>query len=58
MYDIGMAAASFGAVYGPPISPRWVYRCDFNNDRKIDMKDIGGGAKNFGKTSSVWTPSS
>jgi len=57
MYDIGMAAASFGAVYGPPISSRWVYRCDFNNDRHIDMKDIGGVAQNFGKTSAVWTPS-
>jgi hypothetical protein len=58
MVDIGTAAASFGAVYGPPISPRWNFRCDFNNDRKIDMKDISGVAKNFGKTSSVWTPSS
>jgi peptide/nickel transport system substrate-binding protein len=58
MYDIGAAAASFGAIYGPPTSPRWIYRCDFNNDHKIDMKDIGGVAKNFGKTSSAWTPSS
>jgi len=58
MYDIGAAAASFGAIYGPPISSRWMYRCDFNNDRKVDMKDIGGVAQNFGKTSSVWTPSS
>jgi len=58
MYDIGAAAASFGAIFGPPISARWVYRCDFNNDRKIDMKDIGGVAKNFGKTSNVWAPSS
>jgi hypothetical protein len=38
------------------MSTKWVYRCDFNNDRKIDMKDIGGVAQNFGKTSSVWTP--
>jgi hypothetical protein len=58
MKDIGTAAASFGAVYGPPVSPRWIYRCDFDNDRKIDMKDIAVVAKNFGKTSSVWTPSS
>jgi hypothetical protein len=58
MYDIGAAAICFGAAYGPPISPRWNFRCDFNNDRKIDMKDISGVAKNFGKTSSVWTPSS
>jgi peptide/nickel transport system substrate-binding protein len=56
MFDIGVAAASFGAVYGPPISSRWVYRCDFNNDRKIDMRDIGGVAKNFGKISAVWAP--
>ena len=56
MVDIGMAAASFGAVFGPPIGARWVYRCDFNNDRKINMKDIGGVAKNFGKTSATWTP--
>jgi peptide/nickel transport system substrate-binding protein len=58
MFDIGAAAASFGAIYGPPISPRWMYRCDFNNDRKIDMRDIGGVAKNFGKTSGIWAPSS
>ena len=57
MVDIGTAAASFGAVYGPPIGTRWIYRCDFNNDRKTDMKDIGGVAKNFGKTSAVWNPS-
>jgi peptide/nickel transport system substrate-binding protein len=57
MVDIGTAAVCFGAVYGPPISPRWIYRCDFNNDRKIDMKDIAGVAKNFGKTSTAWSPS-
>jgi peptide/nickel transport system substrate-binding protein len=57
MVDIGTAAACFGAAYGPPINPRWAYRCDFNNDRKIDMKDIGGVAKNFGKTSLIWAPS-
>jgi peptide/nickel transport system substrate-binding protein len=56
MVDIGMAAASFGAVYGPPISSRWIYRCDFNNDRKIDMRDIGRVASSFGKTSTPWTP--
>jgi hypothetical protein len=38
------------------MSAKWVYRCDFNNDRKIDMKDIGGVAKNFGKTSTAWAP--
>jgi peptide/nickel transport system substrate-binding protein len=57
MVDVGAAAACFGAAYGPPIDPRWVYRCDFNNDREIDMKDIGGVAKNFGKISVPWTPS-
>jgi len=56
MFDVGAAAASFGAIYGPPISLRWSFRCDFNNDRKIDMKDIGGVAQNFGKTSTPWTP--
>jgi hypothetical protein len=56
MFDIGTAAASFGAIYGPPMSTKWVYRCDFNNDRKVDMKDIGEVAKNFGKTSATWTP--
>ena len=58
MFDVGAAAICFGAAYGPPISPRWNFRCDFNNDRRIDMKDIGGVAQNFGKTSSVWTPPS
>jgi hypothetical protein len=57
MFDVGAAAASFGAVYGPPISSRWIYRCDFNNDRKVDMRDIGGVARNFGKISVPWTPS-
>jgi ABC-type transport system substrate-binding protein len=56
MFDIGAAAASFGAIYGPPISPRWSFRCDFNNDRKLDMRDIGGVAKNFGKVSALWAP--
>jgi peptide/nickel transport system substrate-binding protein len=54
MFDVGATAASFATLYGPPMSSRWVYRCDFNNDRKIDMKDISGVAKNFGKTSAVW----
>jgi peptide/nickel transport system substrate-binding protein len=58
MFDVGAAAASFGGIHGPPIGSRWNFRCDFNNDRKIDMKDISGVAKNFGKTSSVWAPSS
>jgi hypothetical protein len=56
MKDIGAYARSFGAAYGPPMDLRWNFRCDFNNDRKIDMKDIGGVAKNFGKTSATWTP--
>jgi hypothetical protein len=56
MKDIGAAAASFGAVYGPPGSIKWVYRCDFDNDRKIDMKDISTVAQNFGKTSPTWSP--
>jgi len=56
MVDIGTTAASFGAIYGPPMSAKWVYRADFNNDRKIDMKDIVGVAKNFGKTTTAWAP--
>jgi hypothetical protein len=56
MVDIGLTAASFGAVYGPPTSPRWICRCDFNNDRKIDMRDVGRVASSFGKTSTPWTP--
>lgn len=27
------------------------FRCDFNNDRRIDVKGIGTVAKYFGKTS-------
>jgi peptide/nickel transport system substrate-binding protein len=57
MVDIGTAASCFNAIYGPPMSTKWVYRCDFNNDRKVDMKDIGEVAQNFGKTSAKWTPS-
>ncbi len=34
-------AHAFGAVYGPPMSSNWVFRFDFNNDRKIDVKDMG-----------------
>jgi peptide/nickel transport system substrate-binding protein len=54
MRDIGTTAASFGATYGPPLHPRWVFRADINCDRKIDMKDIGLVAKNFGATSPIW----
>jgi peptide/nickel transport system substrate-binding protein len=54
--DIGACAKSFGAVFGPPMSPTWVYRCDLNNDRKIDIKDIAKVAQNYGKTSPVWVP--
>jgi peptide/nickel transport system substrate-binding protein len=56
MIDIGTTAASFMCIYGPPMSTKWLYRCDLNNDRKIDMKDIASVAKNFGKTSTAWTP--
>jgi peptide/nickel transport system substrate-binding protein len=56
--DIGATARSFGAVYGPPMSARWNFRCDVNNDRVINMKDISLVAKNFGKTSATWVPSS
>jgi peptide/nickel transport system substrate-binding protein len=56
MIDIGSCAASFGTLYGPPMSSKWNFRCDVSNDRKIDMKDIGMIAKNFGKTSTIWVP--
>jgi peptide/nickel transport system substrate-binding protein len=56
MVDVGTTAASFMCIYGPPMSKRWIFRCDFNNDRVINMKDIALVAKNFGKTSASWTP--
>jgi hypothetical protein len=55
MKDIGICAKGFGAKYGPPIHQRWHFRSDINNDRTIDMKDIGRVAKNFGKSSPIWT---
>jgi peptide/nickel transport system substrate-binding protein len=54
--DISAVAKAFGASYGPPINPRWVYRGDINNDRKIDIKDISYVAKLFGKISPKWMP--
>ena len=54
--DVSTVAQSFGATYGPPIHPRWIFRADLNLDRKIDIKDISYVAKQFGKTSAVWTP--
>jgi peptide/nickel transport system substrate-binding protein len=47
--DISTVAKAFGASYGPPINPRWVFRADINNDRKVDIKDISYVAKLFGK---------
>jgi hypothetical protein len=55
--DISTAARSFGSSYGPPVDPRWVFRCDMNNDRKIDIKDIVTAAANFGKMFQAWNPS-
>lgn len=44
--------------WSPPVDPRWVYRVDFNNDRKIDIKDVSYVAKYFGSgTTPIWTPS-
>jgi hypothetical protein len=56
-YNFGITAASFGAYYGPLIQARWVFRCDFNNNMKISMQDIGMVAGHFGETSAVWVPS-
>ncbi len=47
MKDIGYVALRFGAVLS---SHLWDQSIDFNEDGKIDMKDIGGVCKNFGKT--------
>jgi len=55
MKDIAVAAASFGATYGPPVPSNWVYRADVNNDRKIDMKDIAYCASYFGQASLKWS---
>jgi len=56
MKDVGLIAKSFGASYGPPVDPRWIFECDVNNDRQTDMKDIGRVAASFGKTSMTWAP--
>jgi hypothetical protein len=44
---------AFIPTYLPIKAETW----DFNNDSKIDMKDLGAVAKNFAKTSAPWTPS-
>jgi hypothetical protein len=50
MVDIGIVAFCFGQLAGPPIDPRWIFRCDTNVDRKVDMKDIGNVAANYNVT--------
>ena len=56
--DVSTVAKSFGATYGPPIHPRWVFRADMNLDRKIDIKDVSYVAKQFGKgtAADAWVP--
>ena len=56
MIDIGTTAASWISNYGWPMLGKWVFRCDFNVDRKIDMKDIGIVASRVWETSAKWTP--
>jgi hypothetical protein len=46
--DLGAVLYSFGAFGGPPFDPRWSFKCDVNNDRKIDMKDPGIVLKHMG----------
>jgi len=47
MRDIGTAAQAFGSYPG---HERWNPIADINNDGKVDMKDIGLVAKEFGRT--------
>jgi peptide/nickel transport system substrate-binding protein len=56
IYDIAITATRFRVLAWPSIDSRWLFRCDFNNDRKIDGRDIAYVARNFGGQSPVWTP--
>jgi peptide/nickel transport system substrate-binding protein len=56
--DISMVARWY-SVGGPPMSERWLFRADFNPDRKIDARDIAYMIKYFGPlgTTAIWVPS-
>jgi peptide/nickel transport system substrate-binding protein len=56
--DASMGAKACFSRYGPPMSSRWVFRCDLNNDRKIDARDYASFVRGnyFLKTSATWTP--
>lgn len=56
MKDIGTVSSRFMEKYGPPMTPKWIFRCDIVPDGVIDMKDIGRAASRFMKTSAEWQP--
>jgi len=47
MWDIAIAARAYGSF---PEHPRWNPKADLNKDNKVDLKDVGTIAKNFGTT--------
>ncbi len=44
------------AYHSVPGDPKWDFRVDVNNDRKIDGRDLGYVAKYFANYSPVWAP--
>ena len=54
--DIAAVAKAFDSAYGPPIDPRWQFRADIDNNRVVNVLDIGVVARDFGRTSNIWAP--
>jgi hypothetical protein len=46
--DIGAVTYSYQSNAGPPMSPRWSFKCDVNNDRTISIQDISIVANDLG----------
>jgi len=47
--DLYAVCNAYGTSYGPPIHPRWHFRCDVTNDRIINIPDLGWIAIYYGE---------
>jgi hypothetical protein len=46
--DIAIIAKAFDSYFGPPMHPRWNFRCDLNSDKTVSIDDLSSADKNFG----------
>lgn len=49
--DMKLLEESYGSYPG---DPNWIGACDLNDDGKIDIEDVGVGAKNYGLNLNIW----